>query len=192
MTNHNENLKSGKKLFIPSAGKAHEISTALAHVRNEKNLFVRKVWETGKTDEYCTELCADGTHPYLYENPAIANHVSGTTVIDATRQTLKAISHLYYNVPLDSRFILQSFQLDFMRWMKLNVLVYILVSVETTPPKRPGGRQKFNLKGTYIQENRVVGKFQSIFTSLSKELEEKLMSSQYSEKPEAVIIDPED
>ena len=37
--------------------------------------------------------------PILYENPAIANHVSGTSFLDASRQLLKAISHLYYDIP---------------------------------------------------------------------------------------------
>jgi len=73
-----------------------EITKELAHVVREENLFVHQVRPTGVPGQYESEFTVDGAHPYLYENQAIANHVSGTSFLDTSRQLLKAICHHFW------------------------------------------------------------------------------------------------
>ena len=116
----------------------HTITPALAHVSCDENLLVRNVRAAAEPHTYRSWLIIDGTHPYLYENPAIANHVSGTTFIDMGRQLLKAITHLYYGTPLDSRFVLHNVDIEFLRWAKLGVAIEVTVSAEVPEARREG------------------------------------------------------
>src|SRR5262249_14469454 len=87
------------------------ITKALAHVVKDENLFVHEVVKVG-SDKFESEFIVDGAHPYLYENAVIANHVSGTTFLDTSRQLLKAITHLFYAVPLANRFVIRTAHMD--------------------------------------------------------------------------------
>lgn len=161
----------------------HKINCALAHVTCEENLLVHTVHATDKPHEFHSEMFIDGTHPYLYENAAIANHVSGTTFIDAGRQLLKAIAHLYYEVPIDSRFVLHGINIEFLRWAKLQVPVHIAVTV--TEIKQANARLYCSTELVYSQENHLISRASSSFTTFSKELEDKLMARQYAQKVKA-------
>ena len=98
----------------------------------------------------------DGTHPYLYENPAIANHVSGTTFIDMGRQLLKAISHLYYDAPIDSRFVLHNVDIEFLRWAKLGVDIEVTVTVEMAAARRADAPRTCGAALVWRQEGHLV------------------------------------
>ena len=104
------------------------ITKQLAHIVNDENLFVDRI---RKIDEniYESEFIIAGDHPYLYENSAISNHVSGTSLLDVTRQLCKAMSHIYYDVPINCRFVMQNTQMDFFGWTKCSVPIYILLDV---------------------------------------------------------------
>src|SRR6476646_1625193 len=121
----------------------HIITPALAHVSCDANLLVRSVEAHGDEHTYRSVFTIDGAHPYLYENPAIANHVSGTTFIDMGRQLLKAISHLYYEAPIDSRFVLHNVDIEFMRWAKLGVDIEVIVTAEAATARRPDAPRSF-------------------------------------------------
>ena len=121
------------------------ITKELAHVMHDENLFVHHV-ARGGAHEYVSAFVIDGDHPYLYENPAIANHVSGTTFIDVSRQLLKAICHIYYDVPVTSRFILRDIQVSFLLWAKIGVPIDVRVSVQ--PPSI--ARRNWRVFGTWI------------------------------------------
>lgn len=163
----------------------HEITPALAHVVHRENLLVQKVWASGTPGVFHSEFVVDGTHPYLYENSGIANHVSGTTFIDVGRQLLKSISHLFYGVPLESRFVLHDVRCEFMRWAKLGVPIRIQTTLEGGEGKSPKARRTFRVESVLEQEGIVVGKLLSSFTTLSMELEERLMTRQYAESSRA-------
>ena len=103
-----------------------KITKEYAHVVGDENLFVHKVARLAP-HKFESEFTIDGTHAYLYENPAIANHVSGTTFLDTSRQLLKAITHLFYDVPLTNRFVIRSVSMDFTRWAKMGVPILAVV-----------------------------------------------------------------
>jgi hypothetical protein len=159
------------------------ISKELAHVIDDANLFVNAIWKTG-ADEFETEFCVDGQHPYLYENPAIANHVSGTSFLDASRQLLKAMSHLYYDIPLENRFVIQNIQMDFLRWAKIGEPIRAIVEA-TAHERMLGGVPSTSFIGklTFFQVGRQIGTIAGKFSTLSAAVEERLMSRQYRQPP---------
>jgi hypothetical protein len=158
----------------------HPITPALAHVSCEANLLVNNVQAIAGEHTYRSVFVVDGTHPYLYENPAIANHVSGTTFIDMGRQLLKAISHLYYAVPMDSRFVLQGIDIQFARWARLETPIELTVTLSAAnEPRRTDAPRTWKATLEWTQDGHFVAGAKSSFTTLSAELEAKLMARQY-------------
>ncbi|MBS2024556.1 MAG: hypothetical protein JST92_19315 [Deltaproteobacteria bacterium] len=166
----------------------HGITPALAHVSSEANLLVRSVEACAAPHTYRSVFNIDGTHPYLYENPAIANHVSGTTFVDMGRQLLKAISHLYYGTPIDSRFVLHNIDLEFLCWAKLGVDIEVTVTAEMQGGKKVDSARSCRATLTWKQEGHLLAKAKSRFTLLSAALEARLMTRQYARPP--MVSDP--
>lgn len=158
----------------------HAITPALAHVSCDANLLVRNVRACAEENTYQSVFAIDGAHPYLYENPAIANHVSGTTFVDMGRQLLKAISHLYYGAPLDSRFVLHCIDLEFLRWAQLGADIEVTVTAEMTQARRADSSRTCSATLVWKQDGHVVAQARSRFTLLSASLEAKLMARQYN------------
>jgi len=165
----------------------HTITPALAHVTCDANLLVRNVQALAGAHTYRSVFAIDGAHPYLYENPAIANHVSGTTFIDMGRQLLKAVSHLYYETPIDTRFVLHNVDIEFLRWAKLEVDIEVTVTVEPAEARGAAGRRSFGAALEWRQEGHLCARARSRFTTFSAALEAKLMSRQYREAPAAAM-----
>lgn len=161
----------------------HTITPALAHVSSDANLLVRNVQARAEAHTYASVFTIDGTHPYLYENPAIANHVSGTTFVDMGRQLLKAISHLYYGTPIDSRFVLHNVDIEFLRWAKLGVDIEVTVVVEATAAKRTDAPRAFGATLVWYQEGHLIARARSRFTTFSNAMEARLMARQYGQAP---------
>jgi hypothetical protein len=161
----------------------HLITPTLAHVTCDANLLVRNVEALAEEHTYRSVFAVDGAHPYLYENPAIANHVSGTTFVDMGRQLLKAISHLYYDAPIDSRFVLHTIDLEFLRWAKLGVDIEVTVTVEVVAARRADAPRTYCTALVWRQEGHLVAKATSRFTLFSAALEAKLMARQYAKAP---------
>lgn len=166
----------------------HIITPSLAHVACDANLLVRNVQALPEAHTYESVFAVDGAHPYLYENPAIANHVSGTTFVDMGRQLLKAVSHLYYDVPLDTRFVLHNVDIEFMRWAKLEVDIEVTVTVEAAEARRADARRSFGAALVWRQEGHLCARARSRFTTFSAALEAKLMSRQYRETPATATL----
>jgi A-factor biosynthesis hotdog domain len=170
--------------LVDSDTAARTITCALAHVVRDENLLVRQVWFTGEPHVFGSRFLVSGQHPYLYENPAIANHVSGTTFVDLGRQLLKAIGHLYYRIPLDSRFVLHAINMECQRWVKLDTPIDVRVALAADRAGRRDARQSFTARLAFSQEGHPVVEATARFTSLSAALEAKLMARQYAQPPE--------
>lgn len=166
--------------------KTMQITREYAHVMKEENLFVREVEQIAQ-NRFRSAFTVDGMHPYLYENSAIANHVSGTTFLDMSRQLLKAISHFFYSAPISNRFVIRSVEMDFTRWAKLDV------PIETFTELSPESKTvfghaclTFKARITLRQEGWEIGTMSGEFTTFPLEVEDKLMGRQYRQSPRAL------
>ena len=160
-----------------------KITKELAHVSRDENLFVDRIRKI-KDNIFETEFTISGDHPYLYENIAISNHVSGTSFLDITRQLCKAMSHLYYEVPLLCRFVMQNTEMQFNGWTKCSVPIYMQLNAQVEK-RILGGfiSPTFDVVLTYFQEGHELGSIKVKFSAFSHDIEEKLMSRQYRRKP---------
>jgi hypothetical protein len=161
----------------------HPITPALAHVSCTANLLVDNVTAGAEPHSYRSVFTVDGTHPYLYENPAIANHVSGTTFIDMGRQLLKAVSHIYYDTAMDSRFVLHGIDIEFLRWARLAVAIELTITVEMSPVRRADAPRNCQCTFVWQQDGHLVARARSSFTTMSAALEAKLMARQFGSPP---------
>lgn len=161
-----------------------QITKEIAHVMRDENLFVYHVEPTGESNQFVSEFCVKGTHPYLYENQSIANHVSGTSFLDSSRQLLKAICHLFYDVPIENRFVMRKVSLDFTRWAKLNVPIKAVVDCQNQITTLRGQIcLTFSGQISYYQEGWKIGVTKGKFTTFSRNIEDLLMSRQYAQPP---------
>ena len=159
------------------------VTRELAHVIQADNLFVDRIRKIAD-HQFETEFTVDGLHPYLYENEAISNHVSGTSFLEVTRQICKALSHLYYDVPINSRFALKNVNMEFLRWAKCGVPVYTHLSVVSKGSALGAWQSSsFNVTLAFAQEGRDLGMIKFSFAAMTKELEDRLMSRQYNKPP---------
>lgn len=160
-----------------------EITKELAHVIHDENLFVDRIRKIAD-NQFETEFTIDGRHPYLYENEAISNHVSGTSFLEVTRQLCKALSHLYYGVPIDSRFALNNVSLEFSRWAKCGVPLYMHISVTANQSASgSSSSSSFEVTLTNSQEGHQLGLIDFCFSTFSQEVEHRLMSRLYNKPP---------
>jgi hypothetical protein len=161
-----------------------EITKQLAHVVLDENLFVREVERIPGRSQFTSRFTVDGRHPYLYENPAIANHVSGTTFLDVCRQLLKAVTHLYYEVPLDNRFVIRTANMDFGRWAKLGVPIEIVADLShKTTQLRGLDCLSYEAEVRFYQEGRLTGTMTGQFSTFPQAVEDLLMGRQYRQPP---------
>jgi A-factor biosynthesis hotdog domain len=153
------------------------------HVLSDTNAFVKKVRRISP-GVFESELLVDGTHPYLYENPILADHVSGTNFLDFSRQLLKAISHLFYGAPVSNRFVLRKVQLDLTRWAKMRVPVRAVVTA-AHECKTVFGHECIFIAATMslYQEGWGLGSMSGEFTTFPLEVEQRLMKRQYNQDP---------
>jgi len=169
-----------------NAARVMQITREYAHVVREENLFVHEVTQIAQ-NRFKSEFTVDGTHPYLYENSSIANHVSGTTFLDMSRQLLKAITHFFYSAPVSNRFVIRSVEMDFTRWAKLDIPIQTLLEL-VPESKIVFGHSCLTFKAhiSCHQEGWKIGTMKGEFTTFPLEVEDKLMSRQYRQAPRLV------
>lgn len=173
-----ENASSERSIIL-SATVA--ITNDLAHVIHEENRFVTEITCVGE-NRYQSDFIISGTHRYLYENPEIASHVSGTTFFEVSRQLMKAVGHIYYTVPLNSRFTLQKVSIEFVQWGRIGSTISAMISVR--PPIGKTiiyGHYEFQID--YVDAGQLLGRFIVDATALSSGAEKRLISKQFSDRP---------
>lgn len=160
------------------------ITKQLAHVTRDENLFVHEVERAPGGERFVSTFVVDGAHPYLYENPAIANHVSGTNFLDVSRQLLKAITHLYHDVPVENRFVIRTASMDFGRWAKLGVPIAVVADLtHRTATLRGHTCVHYDVQLAFHQEGRLTGTIAGSFSTFPAAVEDLLMERQYRQRP---------
>jgi hypothetical protein len=89
---------------------------------------------------------------------------------------MKAIGHLYYKVPIDSRFTLQKVEIEFKRWAQLKKLLKAKIEVSRPNHEKPYGEYYFKI--SYYESNILLGVFSVSALALSSNAEKRLMKRQ--------------
>ncbi len=59
---------------------------------------------SGRTDHFRGVVCVHPDHKFFFEHDG--GHVSGLYLIEVARQMSVAVTHIFYNVPLDNEFVM--------------------------------------------------------------------------------------
>ncbi|QXN64648.1 AfsA-related hotdog domain-containing protein [Serratia fonticola] len=92
------------------------------HKRNESEIFLKsllKISDTRFTASFCTQL----NHPHYDDFYATKNDVNPMFLLECARQVETYVSHVMLGVPLESKFILKSWQIvsRTIRYIKTNI-----------------------------------------------------------------------
>ena len=91
------------------------------------------------------------------------------------RQLLKAITHLYYGVPLENRFVIRTANMDFGRWAKLDVPIEVeLELTHETTQLRGQACLNYTARARFHQEGRLTGTMCGTFSTFPQAVEDLL------------------
>lgn len=88
------------------------IDQKLVHKKIEGNVLISQPLALDQNRGlYRAKLIADLAHPFFFDHPL--GHLPGILLLEAVRQFGTALSHLFYNAPFDSQFILHEISARF-------------------------------------------------------------------------------
>ena len=136
--------------------KIERIDKALVHKVKAENNFLSRIEQIETADDDCflVQLAIDKTHPYYFEHDY--DHVPGLMMIEGGRQAGTAIAHMYYQVPFDTVFILNTMGIRFYRYVELNQPLFIKTFVRNKMMRKDRLIQ-MEQDGYFIQGGHEVG-----------------------------------
>lgn len=102
------------------------IDRHLVHKDREENVLISRL-EKLHDDFIIGEVHQNLSHNFFYEHPK--DHVPGLYILEAARQFGTALSHLYFNVPFGTSFILNDLQAQFYRFAETIIPLYIVAKI---------------------------------------------------------------
>jgi hypothetical protein len=104
------------------------------------------------------------------------NHVPGMLIIEAGRQVGTAISHIYFNAPMDFFFILHNMESQFTNYISINTPVYIDVLITSLNTKNNIPKQ-ISAQGIVHQNQSEVAKLFSSWTMVSPKVKKRFINN---------------
>jgi hypothetical protein len=109
----------------PNYSRSRTIDRRLVHKSYDQNVLISHIETvTGpaepehtadspsdRIDHFHGILCVHKDHPFFFEHER--SHIPGLYLIEATRQMVIAIAHLFYKVPFDIEFVMTKCSADF-------------------------------------------------------------------------------
>jgi len=121
--------------------------------RERISKILDKIDDYKKDDIYFANMFADKEHSYFFEH--YVEHVPAMMMIEASRQFLLAICHVFGKIPLKGiTFILSGMQVEFNNYLELNFPVKMIAKVNNVKKKRDGTwKSKIDCTVTFYQNN---------------------------------------
>lgn len=127
----------------------------LVHKANEENVFVSKIEPTGtEPDQYIALLDIAPSHAFFFEHAL--DHVPGLMLMEAGRQVGTAVTHLFYDVPLDSSLVLSSLEARFTRFAELERPLFFLITL-SDKEYRQERLYKLTARCEWLQDSQSLG-----------------------------------
>ncbi len=128
----------------------------LVHKWQDENVLVSRIEQVtnGDEDTFFVQFFLEADHPFFFEHPL--DHYPGLMLVEAGRQAATALTHLFYDVPLNSVYILQGLSVDFTAFAELNEPVFVLTKV-TDKRLRQGKLTGMFCEGAFIQRGKPIG-----------------------------------
>lgn len=107
-------------------GRTTCIDRHLVHKDQEENVLISHL-EKLHDDLIIGEVFQNLSHAFFYEHPK--DHVPGLYILEAARQFGTALSHLYYDLPLGTSFILNNLQAQFHRFAETSMPLFVMAKI---------------------------------------------------------------
>ncbi|HEY9803145.1 MAG TPA: AfsA-related hotdog domain-containing protein [Leptolyngbyaceae cyanobacterium] len=102
------------------------IDRSLVHKDKEENVLISYL-EKIHDDCIIGEVFQNLSHPFFYEHPK--DHVPGLYILEAARQFGTALSHLYYDLPVGTSFILNNLQAEFHHFAETSIPLFVMARI---------------------------------------------------------------
>lgn len=165
-----EKLRCWSEAFVPNA--VPRLPKELVHKHDPRNVFISRVERVSEArpDDLVAQLAIDLAHPYHFEHPQ--DHVPGMMLMEAGRQLALAVAHLFYEVPMDSVFVLQDVTVGFQHFAALDEPLFIYSTVREKEYRR-GRLVAMHYGGDFIQRNEVLGSMSGSWAMYDRRLMER-------------------
>jgi A-factor biosynthesis hotdog protein len=132
------------------------LDKGLVHKYRDENVFVSRIEPVGDghADTFALQFAIDPRHSFFFEHPL--DHVPGLMMVEAARQGITALCHLFYGVPLGAVFILQGLNIDFTTFAELDQPLFGLCFVSDKKYKGDLLTEMF-CEGRFIQNGKNIG-----------------------------------
>ena len=155
MSSLDRSLDSASELDADHRKRVHR---KLVHKAESMHVFVESIEVLPRSDDgfdrFLAPLVIDSRHPFFFEHPL--DHVPGLMLIEGTRQTGTAISHLFYDVSFDLSFVLNCLDVRFTNFAELTSPVTVQMTI-TGKAYRHGRLNGLACKSQWVQEGRSLG-----------------------------------
>lgn len=147
------------------------------HKKRIENVLVSSVIQLMKEEKriFLGQIALDQEHAFFFEHEY--DHVPGLFIMEAARQFATAAAHLYFDVPYDSHFILDTIESKFMQYADLNKPLFIKSSHPTTVYRKARLRKMW-LEVEIIQEGTVVAKISGSWRMIDDKIMRRLREAQ--------------
>ncbi|MGE4234670.1 MAG: AfsA-related hotdog domain-containing protein [Bacteriovoracia bacterium] len=136
------------------------------HKKFEENVFISEPYKVENTTHMFRCTCIiNNNHHFFFEHSM--NHVPGLMLLEAIRQMGTAVSHLFFNVPFGSQFILYDIYSKFYHFGSLDSPTFIDLPV-TVLKWRNGSAQKLSATGYAYQNGKLLCEMTSKWGILSQ------------------------
>ncbi|MEH2437109.1 MAG: AfsA-related hotdog domain-containing protein [Nostoc sp.] len=107
-------------------GRSTWIDRNLVHKDKEENVLISHL-EKLHEDLIIGEVLQNLSHSFFYEHPK--DHIPGLYILEAARQFGTALSHLYYDLPLGTSFILNNLQAQFHHFAETSIPLFVMARI---------------------------------------------------------------
>ncbi|MBW4696446.1 MAG: acyltransferase domain-containing protein [Aphanocapsa lilacina HA4352-LM1] len=135
------------------------IDRQLVHKDYDHNVLLARL---SRADEntVLAEMVQDLAHPFFYEHPK--DHVPGLYLVEAARQLVTALSHVYHGVAMGKAFILDEIQARFLRLAETDAPVF-LIARSRAPVYSRGELLQMHNDLCLLQNEAVVAEMSCLF-----------------------------
>jgi len=120
---------------------------------------------------YRARIIADLSHPFFFDHPL--GHLPGILLLEAVRQFGTAVSHLFYNAPFDSQFILHEIGAKFTAQVPADRIT-VIDGVESDLVMKKGVLRSLTGTAYVCQSDRVLGVVTSAWSVIPARVMNKL------------------
>jgi hypothetical protein len=132
------------------------VDKKLVHKYLAENIFVSRVEPLGteQPDSFICQLAFEPNHTFFFEHPL--DHVPGLMLIEAGRQAIITVSHLFLDVPDGKIFIVNKLNTEFKSFAELAQPVFSICTVRNKKYLH-GKLYEFQSEGNFIQGEQSIG-----------------------------------